>query len=73
MFVRKAPVSARVNARVTTTALEVNTASLQEVAAVRDSANHALNSVSPCGTPSVDVMEEPTEMPVRQLRPVYLF
>ena len=73
MFAKRGPVSARVNARVTTTALEVITASLQEVAAVRGSANHALNSVSPCGTLSVDVMEEPMEMPVRQLRPVYLF
>ena len=71
MFARRAPVSARVSARVTTTAPEVITASLQGVAAVRGSANHAPKPVSPCGIPSVDAMEELMEMRVRQLWPVY--
>ena len=71
MFAKRGSVSARVSARVTPTAPEVNTASLQGVAAVRDSANHALKPVSPCGILSVDAMEELMEIRVRQLWPVY--
>ena len=70
MFAKRGPVSARVSARVTTTAPQVITASLQGVAAVRGSAKYALKPVSPCGIPSVDAMEELMEMRVRQLWPV---